>query len=183
MKSKNIFLSLGVVCFFTILSFAFFSCKKTDEGGGDTPITHDTLHVHDTVVGSCDKDTTVLLTSNKWQIKEIRSLVGSQYQYYLRGGSGNNINYDNTWIKFEANGTGNHHDDNNNTWPFTWSFVNGDKTKVRVTINYGSYIQVLNYDNLYVKPGKLTYTNWYLDNNPNNFNAKSVHIIVCQPAP
>ena len=97
-----------------------------------------------------------ILTSKTWQIDEIRYVQLNTNYLYKRGGSGNNVNYDDAIIKFNTDGTGNTRWQGN-SFDFDWRF-DAATTKVIYTLKSGL---VITWDKMTFDPAFITYTETY----------------------
>ena len=104
-----------------IVFLLFVSCKK------------ETVYVD---VIPTPKTSEELLTAHTWKTDEVRAQVSNgTTQYYLRGASGNTVNYDSDSIKFTSNNTAAYYY-LGSQYSATWNFTNSDKSKMTVVINF-----------------------------------------------
>ncbi len=113
-------------------------------------------------------DTMAVLTSNNYFMEEILILNNNQFFYYKRGGNQNTASFDNEFIKFNANKTGTY-SYNNMVNTLTWDFINGNKTKIRYTLNRPTPI-VITWENINYNKDSLTYSEYYTVNNLNSMS-------------
>lgn len=106
-----------------------------------------------------------ILTANSWKIDEIRILDGNAPLYYKRGGSGNTVNYDTEFLLFNTNNTGTY-SYNSVQYSTTWNFINAEKTKMTLTINYPNPV-VVNLENIVLTSGNFKYTQYQNVNGTN----------------
>ena len=117
-----------------------FSCSKN----GDSPAPAPTKTVEE------------LLTMQTWKIEEARLSQNNVVSYYKRGG-GNTI-FDADSIKFKSDFTG-VYTNSAGTSPFTWSFVDAEKTKIKAI--HGSSNLNVNWENMSITETALRYTEYY----------------------
>lgn len=141
---KNLFRS--VVAFSAILVF-LNSCTKEIE----------------VEVPAAPIDTLAVLTSNTYYMEETLILNNNQFYYYKRGGNQNTASFDNEFIKFNTNKTGSY-SYNNEVNTLTWDFINGNKTKIRYTLNRSTPIEIT-WENINYNKDSLTYSEHYTVNN------------------
>jgi hypothetical protein len=102
-----------------------------------------------------------ILTGQMWKMDEIRALQNNNVIYYKRGGASNTISYDAEVIQFKADFTG-ITNTSSGSFPFTWSFVNAEKTKLKFTIQYSaSFSLLINWENIIYSSNALRYTEYY----------------------
>src|SRR5437868_5615675 len=104
---KQLFYLSSFVTFVFLFSFqvGVSSCTKTKTIIDTVVKTKtDTLQEKDTSL------TAAILTANSWKLQEIRALSGSNYIFYVRGGSNNTQSFDNEFITFHSNNTGTYQD-------------------------------------------------------------------------
>lgn len=106
-----------------------------------------------------EKSTIELLTAHTWQIDEIRFLQQNIPYYYKRGGNNNNANFDIEYIKFKTDKTG-ERSDNNEIYPLTWDFVDGNQNKIRMVVQEKSEV-ILFWDIIVLKDRVLKYSEYY----------------------
>ena len=153
MKLEHPF-TLLMVCF----TLSFIACKKDDS----KPV---------------EKSPVEILTSHKWQIDEIRFLQENIPYYYKRGASGgNNINYDSEYIKFNTDKTGERSDDNL-VYPFTWDFIDDEKTKIKILLQEDKMLTVI-WENIIYKEKSLKYSEYY-----NKIGTNSLAVATRTPKP
>jgi hypothetical protein len=108
---------LKSVAFLLLSSIVIFSGCKDD---------------NDTVVS---QTRTQILTAKTWQVDELARNIGGVVTQYFRGGTNTTgSNYQFTRIKFNADGTGTYTDDQDDTFPMTWTFMGSDQRKLRLDI-------------------------------------------------
>jgi len=119
------------------------------------------------------KDTllsTKILTANAWKIKELRGVMNNISVYYLRGGSSNFQNFDNEYILFKSDKTGNYVDNSGGTAALVWNFGSSgtDSTKIVYTLSYPTIASfVVTWDNVVYKNGMIKYDEYYTQNGAN----------------
>lgn len=142
MRTVFIFLIAGL--------FLFNACSK-DSDPTPTPVV---------------KTIEVLLTQRTWKADEARiQLSNNTTQYYKRGAVGNTVNYDSDSIKFSTNNTGNYYF-NGTITPITWNFVNTEKTKMTVILNYTPTPVTLNWENVFAGETSLRYAQYATGGSP-----------------
>jgi hypothetical protein len=141
---KKLLKSFFVLATLAVLTFQISGCKK-DCPKDDIPT----------------KTPEEILTGQMWKIDEIRSLQNNTPTYYKRGGTSNTINYDAEVIQFKTDFTG-ITTTSTGSFPFTWSFVNAEKTKLKFTIQYSaSFSLLVNWENIIYASNSLRYTEYY----------------------
>lgn len=101
-----------------------------------------------------------LLTAKTWKADEIRSqLSNNTTQYYKRGGSSNTVNYDSDSLKFNTNNTGTYYF-NGTATSTTWNFINAEKSKMTIIINYTPTPLTINWEYVNVAESTLKYTQY-----------------------
>jgi hypothetical protein len=135
--------TISTVLLLCSLQFGFSSCKK------ETPIPV--------------MDTVLVLTSKEWKIDEIRFLQNDVPYFYKRGAAGNSANFDNEYIKFNSDFTGTYSADGL-SYNITWSFKNGDKTKIEYTVLFSTPMLV-NMENIIYNESYFKYSEYYQKNN------------------
>lgn len=141
-----------------IMSLGIFACKKDD-------------------VKPIEKSPLEILTAQPWQIAEIRFLQQNEMYYYKRGATtGNNINFDIEYYKFNKDKTG-ERSDNNEVFPFTWDFIDAEKTKIRIEVMEGKPLTII-WENIVYKEKSLKYSEYY---NRNGYNSLAVATRVPKP--
>ncbi|HET9824401.1 MAG TPA: hypothetical protein VFP87_03650 [Chitinophagaceae bacterium] len=164
MLKRFLFLSsLAVFVLLCTIQVGVTSCTKTDtivdtviKTKTDTliQIKRDTLQEKDTNL------TAAILTANSWKILEDRALVGSNYVYYLRGGTSNTQNFDNEYITFSANNTATYTDNNGGQSSFTWNFTDASNKKLVWLWNLPQPVTVT-WENIVYDDGAIRYTEYY----------------------
>lgn len=120
------------------------------------------------VMSACSKELTnpvptnatieEMLTAKTWKADEIRAqLSNNTTQYYKRGGSSNTVNYDSDSLKFTANNTGTYYY-NGTATAITWNFINSEKSKMTIVINYTPTPLTINWEYVNVTENTLKYT-------------------------
>ena len=101
-----------------------------------------------------------LLTAKTWKADEIRSqLSNNTTQYYKRGGPSNTVNYDSDSLKFNTNNTGTYYF-NGIATSTTWNFINAEKSKMTIIINYTPTPLTINWEYVNVAESTLKYTQY-----------------------
>jgi hypothetical protein len=145
------FVFRSVLAFSTILFFLSSCTKEVEVEVPAAPI-----------------DTLAVLTSNTYHMEEILILNNNQFFYYKRGGNQNTASFDNEFIKFNANKTGSY-SYNNVVNTLTWDFINGNKTKIRYTLNRPTPIEIT-WENINYNKDSLTYSEYYTVNGLNSMS-------------
>lgn len=103
-----------------------------------------------------------LLMMHTWQAEEIRAqLSNNTTGYYRRGGKHNTVDYDFDFLKFNADHSG-VYAYNGNSYSITWRFLDSEKTKMELIINYDAPLEIqLEYINISEK--YFTYTQYAKD--------------------
>jgi len=167
--------------FIIMLQAGVSSCTK-DHTIYDTVTVHktDTLDhtIYDTIiVNKTDtliiKDTAIsleLLTANAWKMQEIRGVIGSEIIFYQRGGTTNTENYDNEFIRFNADNTGSLYDANGAIHQIVWAFSNEAKTKITFVVSNPAPLesQTVIYENVRYKNKALLFDQYWTYNNVNS---------------
>ena len=130
------------------------------------------------VLFSCTKDSDTtpppetpeqLLTKSEWKIDELRysqvnTAGGGTAYWYKKGMTANIGNLDNYKIVFAANNTGTHTLGSTSS-PFTWQFVNPEKTKLQFVITYSPTNQLtVNWENITLTSTYFKYAEYYTTN-------------------
>jgi hypothetical protein len=135
----------------TIFAFPLFllaACSKSSDPAPTTTTTTTTKTVEE------------LLTQRTWKTDEIRSqLSNNTTQYYKRGGSSNTVNYDSDSLKFNVNNTGTYYFGGVAT-STTWNFINSEKSKMTIIINYSPTPLTINWEYVNVAETTLKYTQY-----------------------
>lgn len=97
-----------------------------------------------------------ILTRKAWQLDEIRYVQLNKSYYYQRGGTGNNVNYDDAVVEFRPDGTG-YSRWQGNTYDLKWQF--DDSTK-KITYTLSSGLAVV-WDSMTITESQITYTEYY----------------------
>ena len=101
-----------------------------------------------------------LLTQKTWKADEVRiQLSNNTTQYYKHGGSSNTANYDSDSLKFNTNNTGTYYY-NSIATSITWNFINAEKSKMTITINYTPTPLTINWEYINVTESALKYTQY-----------------------
>lgn len=137
----------------------------------DTLTQNDTLVIMDTTV------TLELLTANSWKMQELRGVIGNDITFYERGGTSNTENYDNEYIRFNADGTGILYDAAGTTHNITWAFADGTTTKLTFVVSNPPPIASQNvvYENLRYKNNTLLFDQYWSYNGINS-HAQAVRV-------
>ncbi len=102
-----------------------------------------------------------LLTEKAWKVDEIRlQQANGVMQYYRRGGGANNVNYDSDSLKFNVNNTGTYYY-SGSTYTTTWNFINAEKSKMTLVINYGTPL-TLNLENINITQTYFRYSQYLI---------------------
>ena len=152
------------VAIFSFLPFSMTSCtKETTIIEKDTIVQKDTVIVKDTIVRV---DTVapvkikVKLTDNSWKIDEIRSVQSNTNYYYKRGASsGNTFNFDNEYIKFNIDKTGEYFADGY-MYSLTWDYLASDSSQVRYTVAYPKPL-IVTWERIKYYKDYITYSEYY----------------------
>jgi len=104
--------------------------------------------------------TAAIFTAHPWKIKEIRALVGSNYIYYVRGGSSNTQNLDNEYITFNANNTGVYTANDGSQNSLTWNFTDATNTRIVWLWNLPQPVNVT-WENIVYDDGAIRYTEYF----------------------
>jgi hypothetical protein len=104
-----------------------------------------------------------LLTEKAWKADEIRvQLSNNTKAYYKRGAAtGNTANYDSDSVRFNTNNTGIYYFQGIE-YTTTWNFVDADKTKMTLVINYPSPLTV-NLENIQITQSFFKYAQYATD--------------------
>lgn len=138
-----------------IMSLSVFACKKEE-------------------VKPVEKSPLEILTAQPWQIAEIRFLQQNTMYYYMRGATtGNNINFDTEYYKFNTDKTG-ERADQNTVYPLTWDFIDVEKTKIKIVVQEGKPLTII-WENIIYKENSLKYSEYY-NRNGNNSLAVATRI-------
>ena len=162
---KQLFYFSSFVTFVFLFSFqvGVTSCTKTKtiidtvvKTKIDTVIQTktDTLQEKDTSL------TAAILTANSWKLQEIRALSGSNYIFYVRGGSNNTQSFDNEFITFHSNNTGTYQDNTGTQSSFTWNFTDASNKKLVWLWNLPSPVTIT-WENISYDDGALRYTEYF----------------------
>ncbi|GAO41204.1 hypothetical protein [Flavihumibacter petaseus] len=154
---KKGFVSLSTILLFFTFQLLTSSCEK--EVIKEVQVT-DTLIIKDTVLTDFPKDTLAFLTGRTWRIQEIRILQNQQFYFYQYGGSDHT--FDDEYIKFNTDGTGQYHADGVND-NLVWAFKGDTKTKIEYTLNRTTPL-VVNWENMHYKKDSLIYSEYYIKN-------------------
>lgn len=154
----------AIITVLALSSFGFSLSSCTKE-----VLQIDTVTIHDTIIKEAPipvLDTLSILTGKQWQINEIRFLQDDSPYYYKRGALNNNANFDNEYIKFNADFTGIYYSDGN-TNSITWAFKDADKTRITYTISFGTPL-VVNWENIQYNANFIKYSEYYKKNGVNS---------------
>jgi|GEM_PF-64647 len=99
---------------------------------------------------------TDVLTTVTWKTEESRVIDGNNNFYYKRGAQDNTINFDNDLYKFDADNTGTYFY-NGQQYKFNWKYLDTEKTKMEMVIQYPSPL-IVNFENILVTPTSFRYT-------------------------
>ncbi len=150
--------SLFIFIIFLSVQTSLTSCtKEVTEYDTVTVTQTDTLVITDTTV------TTAILTANAWKMQEFRGVIGNSITLYERGGTSNTENYDNEYIRFNADGTGTLFDAVGTTHALTWAFESGTTTQLSFVVSNPSPTpsQTVVYDNLRYKNKSLLFDQYW----------------------
>lgn len=100
-----------------------------------------------------------ILTGKVWQLDEIRYVHLNNSYYYKRGGTANNINYDDAIIEFKPDGTG-FSRWQGNSYALTWQL---DEANKKITYTLASGLTVV-WDNVTFAESQLAYSEHYTSN-------------------
>ncbi len=111
-----------------------------------------------------------LLTANSWKVQEIRGVNANTLLFYERGGISNTENFDNEYIRFEADGTGTYFDGSGATHQITWEFSNEAKTKLTFVVSNPAPLesQTVIWENLRYKDNALLFDQYWTYDNVNS---------------
>ena len=102
-----------------------------------------------------------ILTGQMWKMDEIRALQNNSPIYYKRGGSTNTVNLDGEVLQFKKDYTG-VSNSINGSFPFTWSFTNPEKNKLKFIVQYSvTFSLLINWENIIYENTSLRYTEYY----------------------
>lgn len=105
------------------------------------------------------KTTEELLSAKTWKADEIRvQLSNNTTSYYKRGATTNTVNYDSDSLKFNPDNTGIYYY-LGSQYATTWNFVNSDKSKLTVVINYSTPLTI-NFENVNVTENYFKYAQY-----------------------
>lgn len=107
----------ALILLITLPLFSLLSCDKEDD--------NDPL-----------KTPEEYLTQHAWAMEELTQVENNALIYYKRGGSTNTANYDNDYLSFNTNGTGNYSPTTGQNRAITWQFTNAEKTKLTIVITF-----------------------------------------------
>jgi len=153
-----------------LLQTGTISCTKDVTHYDTVTVSHtDTITLTDTVV---IKDTAIsleLLTANAWKMQEIKGVIGNNITFYERGGTNNTENYDNEYIRFNADKTGILYDANGGIHQITWDFSDVSVTKLTFVVSNPAPLlsQVVVYENMRYKNKSLFFDQSWTYNNVN----------------
>jgi hypothetical protein len=110
-----------------------------------------------------------LLTANSWKLQEYRGVYANTIVLYQRGGTLNTENFDNEYIRFNADGTGTYFDQPGLAHQITWEFSNEAKTKLAFVVSNPSPLpsQTVIYENLRYKNRALLFDQYWTYDNVN----------------
>ena len=115
------------------------SCSKDNDDDDDT--------------NTPDKTIEQLLTEKAWKADELRiQLSNNTNTYYKRGGTSITANYDSDSLRFNTNNTGIY-------YYSTWNFIDADKFKMTIVINYPTPITV-NLENIHITQNFFKYAQY-----------------------
>jgi hypothetical protein len=163
MKAISSITIILLFLFLSVIQMSVSSCtKEVTRVDTLTVIKKDTITVIKKDTVTINKDTALtlqILTANPWKLQEYKGVVGGSNVYYLRGGTGNNVNYDNENIVFRADKTGTYYDNFNTPIPLTWDFADATNTKIIYTVQFISPgATVITWDNIVYKDRSLKYS-------------------------
>lgn len=105
-------------------------------------------------------DTLAVLTAKEYHMEEITILQNDKFYYWKRGATGNTAAFDQEYIKFNTNKTGTYfYYGQTNT--LNWDFVNGDKTRIKYTLNRTTPINIT-WENISYSGDSLSYSEYYI---------------------
>jgi hypothetical protein len=156
------FSSFVILTFVLVFQSSITSCKKTETiiktvVDTITVTKTDTLQEKDTAL------TKAILTANPWRIQELRALFGSDYIYYLRGGSNNTQSFDNEYITFNSDNTGIYVNDAGAQTSLTWNFSDPTNRKLVWIWNLPTPVTVT-WENITYDDGAIRYTEYFTQN-------------------
>ena len=107
------------------------------------------------------------LTSKSWKLQELRSLISNTTYFYQRGSSNAlNFNYDSESIQFKADYTGIYRGKDGDVTPFTWSFIDAGKTRLRYLLQR-TPVLTINWEIAVLDDFKLIYNEYYTQGSAN----------------
>lgn len=165
---RKLFYSISGIMLFVLMAtieVGVTSCTKDKTLYDTVTVTKtDTLVIQDTAI------TLGLLTANAWKMQEIRGVIGNDIIFYQRGGTTNTENYDNEYIRFNADKTGILFDANSATHQITWDFSNEAKTKLTFILANPAPLesQTVIYENLRFKNNALLFDQYWTYSNVNS---------------
>ncbi len=155
---KRLQFLLGAVAILSVFFFSgLSSCKKEEIVQNNINVT-DTLYLEKPI-------TTAMLCLENLMYEEIRGVRGGAVLYYLRGGSSNTENLDNEYIKFNADNTGEYHENGGIVRNITWAFANTNNTKLNIFFTNTPANFTVTWDNIRYKDNKWYFDEYYKDGN------------------
>jgi len=144
---------------------SFSSCTKTN-----TVIKTDTLTVTkiDTIVHQDTLLRPEVLTANPWMLKEMVAQFGNGRIIYVRGGSHNTLDYDNEYVTFNPDHTGQYVDNTGTSTALTWEFTDSVTIK---WVWYNPYVVAgpvnITWQHVRYKNGAIYYTEFFIQDGSN----------------
>lgn len=105
-------------------------------------------------------DTLAVLTAKPYHMEEITILQEDEFFYYKRGESGNTATFDQEYIKFNTDKTGSYYY-YGVTNTLDWDFVDGNKTRIKYTLNRPTPVNVT-WENISYSGDSLSYAEYYI---------------------
>ncbi len=107
------------------------------------------------------------LQNQPWKLESLRSLIANTPYYYERGTtSAPNFNYDNESIVFKADLTGTYYGKDGDVTPFTWSFLDANKRKLKFVLQR-SPVLTINWEIAVLNDFTIKYGEYYTQGTAN----------------
>lgn len=97
-----------------------------------------------------------LLTAASWKVEESRVIDGNSMLYYKRGATGNTVNFDDDFYKFNTGNTGTY-SFNGQDYAFNWKYLDAEKTKMEIAVLYPMPL-IVNLENITLTATSFKYT-------------------------
>jgi hypothetical protein len=156
-KTVSAFTLFSTVVLLSSAQFGLSSCQKEV-----IKIVKDTVELKVEVPGPVPAppiDTLAVLTGKEYHMEEITILQEDEFFYYKKGQAGNTAQFDQDFIKFNANKTGSY-SYSGQTHTIEWDFIGNAKTRIRYTLNRPTPI-VITMENISYSGDTLSYTEYY----------------------